>query len=198
MRWIIDKEYRDKESIRFLREHMAEFDTAQVEWIRIDNGRGGHRGLYGRTHYPTREKRTYRISLQIPGPWPRGIAIREKPRYRNADGSWPPAPGGQEEQGHGMSYDAGRVVKEWVSMVSRTRIEDADEAIIFLAGHELFHFLRKSRQVAGRNTEYEADRAGLALLEMWRQARRQVRSHQTQPFSQHAEDIDQHSVPKAV
>jgi hypothetical protein len=44
----------------------------------------------------------------------------------------------------------------------------AEEFAIMLAGHEVYHFLRDSRQIPGRNSEPSANRYGLSWLEEFR------------------------------
>jgi hypothetical protein len=40
--------------------------------------------------------------------------------------------------------------------------------LVFLVAHEAFHYLRKTRQVAGRHGEIEADAFALKMLEQYR------------------------------
>lgn len=42
------------------------------------------------------------------------------------------------------------------------------EVLIWIAGHEAFHFLRHSRQIPGKNFETQANRYGLEWLERYR------------------------------
>ena len=44
-----------------------------------------------------------------------------------------------------------------------------DEALVWIAGHEFFHFLRDSRQVPGRNVECQANLFGLKWLREFRE-----------------------------
>jgi Zn-dependent peptidase ImmA (M78 family) len=39
-----------------------------------------------------------------------------------------------------------------------TEVQTVDEAIVWILSHEMFHYLRQTRQVEGRNTEIEADK----------------------------------------
>jgi len=47
-------------------------------------------------------------------------------------------------------------------------LESEDEVLVFLAAHEAFHYLRKTRQVEGRHGEIEADAFALMMLEHYR------------------------------
>jgi hypothetical protein len=40
-----------------------------------------------------------------------------------------------------------------------------------MIGHEGFHFLRRTRQVSGRNVEWQADAFACDLLDRWRRER---------------------------
>jgi hypothetical protein len=53
-----------------------------------------------------------------------------------------------------------------------------DEAVAFVGAHEIFHFLRHSRQVGGRNGENEADQFAKVHLEEFRRARPGARAGQ--------------------
>ena len=54
-----------------------------------------------------------------------------------------------------------------------TKLEAArkheDEVLVFLVAHEAFHYLRKTKQVAGRHGEIEADAFALQVLEQYRE-----------------------------
>jgi hypothetical protein len=47
-------------------------------------------------------------------------------------------------------------------------LRSEEEALVFLVAHEAFHYLRKTRQVAGRHGEIEADAFALKMLEQYR------------------------------
>jgi hypothetical protein len=49
-----------------------------------------------------------------------------------------------------------------------TRIRNLNEAVAWILGHELFHFLCESGQVRGRNSEPEAVSAGKAAVKHYR------------------------------
>jgi len=59
----------------------------------------------------------------------------------------------------------------------RVVFSDVEEAMIFVIGHEVFHYLRRTKQIPGRNTEPQANQFGLKWLEefrKWRERRRQI------------------------
>jgi hypothetical protein len=155
MRWIIDLNGRKPLALSWAREFFSDFDTSQLAWIRIDRGRGKYHGAYGRCWYPTRRIPFYRISCQVPGPFPCDLPIRKPPVYLSSDGSHPPFPPGTRP---GVRVKDLRTGREWIRVIGSTRLKNLDEAIVWVLAHEAFHFLRRTRQVAGRNTEIEADR----------------------------------------
>ena len=93
MRWIIHPEVgAEVRALEFCRELLAHFDTSSLDWVRIDLGRGRIPGAYGRCWYPTRKpKKGYRISIQVPGPFPYDHLRYIKPLYQN-DGKRPVRP----------------------------------------------------------------------------------------------------------
>ena len=93
----------------------------------------------------------------MPGPFPHQIEVRRPPLYRQPDGSWPQLPAGCVEGVHCSAEQQGRL-REWKRVLGYTEVLTLDEGIIWIMAHEAFHFLRRTGQVAGRNTEIEADR----------------------------------------
>jgi len=51
---------------------------------------------------------------------------------------------------------------DWV--YDEEEVRDINEETIWIFGHEIFHFLRKTRQVDGRNTQSQANKFGFKLL----------------------------------
>jgi hypothetical protein len=154
MRWIIELDGQQPRALEWARDFFSEFDTSLLAWIRIDRGRGKYRGAYGRCWYPTTRIPFYRISCQVPGPFPGEIPTRKPPVYISPDGSHPPLPAGTRPGDRVKDLRTGR---EWIRVRGSTRLQTLDEAIVWVVSHEAFHFLRRSRQVAGRNTEIQAD-----------------------------------------
>ena len=48
-------------------------------------------------------------------------------------------------------------------------LRNEDEVLVFLVAHEAFHYLRKTKQVAVRHGEIEADAFALKMLEQYRE-----------------------------
>jgi hypothetical protein len=47
-------------------------------------------------------------------------------------------------------------------------LETEDEALVYIIAHETFHYLRRTRQIEGKNTEIGADRFSEDMLEKFR------------------------------
>jgi hypothetical protein len=166
MRWIIGVDRREAaEGLAWVRAFLEKYDTSRIEWVRIDRGRGRYLGVYGRCWYPNRERPTYRISCQVPGPYPTTVQTRQRPLYRRPNGTWPRVPKGCFVRGYGRDSRSGRV---WLRLGAITRLENVNEGIVWIFGHEVFHFLRHCRQIDGRNTEIEADRFADEVLKRFR------------------------------
>ena len=56
----------------------------------------------------------------------------------------------------------------WESFWRDDQFHTLEEAFVWIAGHEAFHGLRHSRQIAGRSFETQANRFGFAWLDEWR------------------------------
>ncbi len=156
--WIIEVDRHAAASgIDWAHDFLARYNTEQLLWVRIGSGRGSARGVYGKCWYPTSQLPYYRISCQVPGPFPHQIEVRRPPLYRQPDGRWPQLPAGCVEGVHcSVEQQGGR--REWKRVLGYTEVVTLDEGIIWIVAHEVFHFLRRTHQVAGRNTEIEADR----------------------------------------
>lgn len=168
MRWMIDLQGEEPLALSWAREFLEDFDTSRLAWIRIDRGRGRCKGAYGRCWYPNGKIPYYRISCQVPGPFPYEIPTRKPPLYRQADGKFPKLPAGTRPGKRVLNVRTGR---EWIRVVGKTRLQDRDEAIVWVLSHEIFHFLRHSRQINGRNTEIQADQYADETLRFYRTGR---------------------------
>jgi hypothetical protein len=167
MRWIVHRQIGLNDSgVEWVRQLLGSRDTSRVDWLRIDFGRGAKRGAYGRCWYPARDRgKGYRISVQVPGPFPWTMERYTKPLYRDRDGTWPEIPDGCRLAGYCRDDRTGR---EWQRLTTRYMFRTVQEGIVFVGAHEVFHFLRHSRQIAGRNGENEADQFALAQLDDFR------------------------------
>lgn len=165
MRLILHERVRREagRSLAWVDTFLKRFDTSAVGWLRIDFGREyrdrlgrryhKYRGVYGRCWYPTESQPTIRLSCQVPGPFPCDITTRRRPLYRRQDGTWPE----EAKRLPGPVYRDRRSQRQWKRVYGSTRVGDLDEAIVWIFAHEAFHWLKKTRQIRGRNTEIEAD-----------------------------------------
>ncbi|MCA1731688.1 MAG: hypothetical protein LC751_20490, partial [Actinobacteria bacterium] len=98
--------------------------------------------------------RGYRINCNVSGHtlYPITYHMRVTPLYRNPDGTWPYVPEGHKA---GDLYVATRDGKnvQWRRLYRPLELRSEDEALVFLVAHEAFHYLRRTRQVAGRHGE---------------------------------------------
>lgn len=157
------------------------FDLSRLAYLKVDEGkvRGGE-SVYGVCRSPdkrrkTREARTmYRISCFVRGPFPANITTRKRPLYRREDGTFPSVPDGLTVSG---STTFGPPPKRaWLSLRGETVLSDLPEAVAWICAHELYHYLRATRQVPGRNAEIEADAYADARLEDFRRDYRRGRA----------------------
>lgn len=180
MKYILHRQIQSDapRGLAWAKSFVSRFDGSRLGWLRIDfgreyqNARGQiyhkYRGVYGRCWYATAANPTIRISCQVPGPFPCEIVTRKRPVYRNPDGSWPP--GIHPRRGKHF-YDAA-TGRHWVRQYGRTTAHDLDEGIVWIVAHEAFHWLRKTRQIPGRNNEIEADAFADRMLADFRAAAR--------------------------
>lgn len=147
------------------RQFVGQWNTERLDWLRIDTGRGGYHGLYGRCWYPA-DGKGYRISCQVPGPWPFNVVIRKPPLYK-VNGVWPPVPAGLTVGAHCVDHRSGR---EWIQLRSITKVNNLSEGIVWIVAHEGFHWLRHSRQIPGYNSENQADKYADERLAEYRAA----------------------------
>lgn len=175
MRYVVRLPERGAEpGLDFARGLASRFDLSRLAYLRVAEGRArrGRESVYGVCRSPdkrlkTREARTmYRISCFVRGGFPGGITTRKRPLYRGEDGTFPPVPDGLAVSG---STTLGPPPKRaWLSLRGETALADASEAVVWIVSHELYHYLRATRQVPGRNAEIEADAYADARLEDFR------------------------------
>lgn len=140
----------------FISEALEPFDISRLDLFRLylyrRNTRAGEPWV-GTCYFPRRERPRSRRFIH-------GYSIRVGVRR---DHDWPHVT--HEVTG---SRSLGPAKHEWEYLRTRVEIASVEEALVFVAGHEAFHFLRHSRQVPGRNTEPAANRYGLEWLHRFR------------------------------
>jgi hypothetical protein len=156
-KWIIEIDKLEAATgLDWAYDFLSHYDTARLKEVRIGKGRGKACGVYGKCWYPNERSPFYRISCQVPGPFPYMIEVRKPPVYRRDDGVWPQIPQGCREGLHRRAEVEGKL-REWKRVIGYTEAQTINEGIVWIMAHEMFHFLRHTRQVSGRNTEIEAD-----------------------------------------
>jgi len=176
IQWTIQlKEHHAPVGLAWVKQFIAGYDLSLLESICIERGRSKRAvGVYGKCFFPTPARPKYRIHCVVPGPFPCQIHIRKPPLYMDEEGRFPPTPPGCRR---GVRCIDRRTGRQWYRIVGYTALQDADEAVVWIFAHEAFHFLRRTKQIPGRNNEIQADAYGDAMLETFR---RQRENFQTQ------------------
>lgn len=167
------EEAQGASGIDFVAELCERYDLAKLAYLKIAPSRSkALSAVHGVCRYPVKTAKTeltrtrYRISCFIQGPFPILVRVRRSPLYRNTDGTWPTLPGGHRITGGKTKGPPPQ--KAWLRLEAVTILADAAEAVVWICAHELYHFLRATRQVPGRNDEIHADRFADAALEEFR------------------------------
>lgn len=156
----------------FIEQFMQPFDLSKLAYLKLAPGTPRGVGVYGVCRYPDKHGKTeltrtkYRISCFFTGPYPHMLWVRRRPIYRNENGSWPTIP--KQLFLRGVTTHGSPPARAWQQLVAVNPLMDDSEALVWIAAHELFHFLRHTRQIAGRNTEVEADIFADETLEQFR------------------------------
>ena len=138
----------DDRFVAFVLAKLCAFDTGNLKYFRLYDrtNQTATAGVWGRCTFPNRKKKLgYRVRCSV------SIMAGEFPyRAKYAIGTKP--------------IDETHWEWIWREDLFRTK----EEAFVWLAGHEAFHWLRHSRQIPGRNVETQANRYGFAWLDEWR------------------------------
>jgi hypothetical protein len=156
-----------EQAASFVWRRLRRYDLAQLEWFKL-LPLHGHHLLRGLCRYPVRAAphsrelaQGYRVTASA------NVRQAIYPhRYSLAIGTVTHEVG--ESSGR---RGARRRRREWSYVLEEVTFRDAAETLVFVAGHEAFHFLRHARQIEGRNTEPGANRCGLEWLREWREER---------------------------
>ena len=140
--------------IVFLRQKLDRFDTSKLDYFRLYDrtGQTTTRGVWGRCTFPSQKRQLgYRIRCCV------SVTNRGFPHPVK----WAI---GTRQLGQG----------QWQWLWREDKFRTIEEAFVWIAGHEAFHWLRHSRQIPGANYETQANRHGFAWLDEWRTAARLV------------------------
>ena len=165
MNWMFRlKDAPSKSSISFCEKHSETYDVSYLKRVRIYRGRK-HFGAYGWMECADSSKAELNceIVLHLPGPFPHVVTILREPIKRKIEDFSLP------EDTYSISRNVSVSDQEVrISLRSKTVLQDQDEALVWLYGHEFFHYLTSSNQTSKEDTEYNADAHGDFLLECWR------------------------------
>ena len=184
MKWKVSKELEGSRGLEWIRRELGAYDWSQCEWITVRRGAWGHKvstypfeggqgwtnKVGGRCQHPGyRGIEKYRINCGVNTRlgWPAPQYQRVSPLYRNEDGTWPEVPDDHFTGEWLISADGSR---EWKRVYRRLWLDNEDEALVYIIAHEAFHYLRRTRQVEGKNVEIDADRYAEDMLERFRVA----------------------------
>jgi hypothetical protein len=188
VKWKVAKELEGSADLEWIRRELETYDWSQCEWITVRHGAWGREvstypfeALEGYTNkvggtcrFPIGTRSgLYRLNCKINTRmgWPALTYQRVSPLYRNEDGTWPEVPDdhftGEWFDNWFVSADGRR---EWKRMYRRLWLEDEDEALVYIIAHEAFHYLRRTRQIEGKNVEIDADRYAEDMLERFKTA----------------------------
>jgi isopentenyldiphosphate isomerase len=148
----------DGDGLRWLEREFSAYDFSTVERFALRDGSTSKKkppGVWGMCSYP-RRGRGYKITCSVKQPLPVEILTRQRPLYKREDGSFPSTPYGMRRGQLFVSQRGGRE-RAWHRLYGTTILRDADEAVLWIVAHEMYHYLRRTRQVDGTNNEIEAD-----------------------------------------
>jgi hypothetical protein len=169
--WRVDQHFDGCPGLAWCEEYLDHYDLSKLSRLTVRDGSGRERapaGVWGTCYYPTQKIPSYRITCSIKGPFPATTHTRKSPLYPGEDGTYPPIPYGLVRGQEFVSTRNG-TTRRWIRLYGQTRLETLDEAIVWIVAHEAFHFLRKTRQVPGRNMEIDADTFSDEALEHFRE-----------------------------
>jgi hypothetical protein len=165
--WRVDKALEDSEGLWWVRERLEAYDWCKADWLSVRRGRSEKYAFRGVCKAP-RNGSKYRINCNASkhASYPIYQLIRLSPMYRNPDGTWPEVPEGHEVGDRYVATRNGENV-QWRRLYCPLELGSENEVLVFLVAHEVFHYLRKTRQVERRHGEIEADAFALKMVEQY-------------------------------
>ena len=166
--WRVGDALEDSEGLRWVREQLGTYDWSKVDWITVRRGHSERYAFRGVCKSPSKG-RGYRINCNVSKHtlYPITHFMRVSPLYRNPNGTWPQVPEGLEVGDHYVATRDGKRV-QWRQLYRPLELRSEEEVLVYLVAHEAFHYLRRTRQVARRHGEIEADAFALEALEQYR------------------------------
>ena len=149
MRWFVRTRKPAKKALNFCKARLRDSDDFELKSIRIEKGVKNY-GVYGWCDYDASnlEAGSYYLVLHIPGPFPHAVHTREPKDTPLSE----------------FVVVSSRNIKR-----TETVLQSRSEGLVWLFGHEFFHFLASTNQVDLQNTEYNADHFAHDLLLEYRQ-----------------------------
>lgn len=168
--WRVEEPFRNREGLDWCEGLLNDFDLSKLSRLTIRDGskRKTPACVWGTCYYPRRGLESYRITCSIKPPFPSTVHTRRSPLYARDDGTYSPVPYGLAAGQEFVSRRNG-TVRRWIRLYGQTPLDTLDEALVWIVAHESYHFLRRTRQVPGRNAEIEADRFSDEALEHFRE-----------------------------
>ena len=146
MRWLIRTRKPAAKALNFCKEFLQRYDPSQLRSIKLDKGITPY-GVYGwGDESPEHPWEPYNIVLHLPGPFPCKISTREAEAYSGKD----------------------RIKTSRGVVFSVRYLNNRSEGLVWLFGHEIFHYLASTKQIDFKNTERNADHFGSSILDEYR------------------------------
>ena len=147
--WRVEQRFRGREAVGYARRFLEGFDAKALAWIKIRDGASACRaenGFWGTCYAPTPAIGRYRVSCSVKG---------EDRHFPASTALW-----------RERSLLPGRSKP---SLRCEAVVEDVNEGLIWILGHELFHFLAYTGQTNAANTEFNASTWGYEMLWSYRE-----------------------------
>ena len=147
MRWLVRTRKPASTALTFCKTVLAGYDVLDLKSIRIEPGESGF-GVYGFCALDDADfLNCFYIQLHIPGPFPHKVYTREPDGVESAP-----------------SAASNIIVSPRNVRRSVTCLRSRSEGLVWLFGHEFFHYLGFTNQVDLPNNEYNADHFANDLL----------------------------------
>jgi hypothetical protein len=192
-KWKVHQDLADSPGLRFAQEYFSGYDGSQVEWVTVkvgewgiptgglDENGGWTNAVAGKCQYPKKRGLKYRLNVRVNdrNGWPKPVYQRMSPIYvpvgddldylgdqydQAVEGQVPEDCILRGSNAYGDVYLNADETKMWKRMIRLFWLTDEDEALVYIIAHEAFHYLRRTRQIDGKNVEIEADRYAEGVL----------------------------------
>jgi len=131
----------------FIENFLSEFDTSQLDHITISHTSTGD--FTGRCFYPSKKHKREKYFIRI------GVPTKTYPY--------------DYETYVGVKFTERDGVKYSSPIMDAMTVHCIEDSLMLIFGHEIYHFLRRSRQVDGKNTQSQANKFGFKMLQEYHQ-----------------------------